>query len=186
MRDQARRDAGAFTPGGTNMTLSNVTKVALVAIGLALAGGSPASAEDNNVFMLRVKNETNAAVGDDGRRLQLSVYRYDDGKRGRLLETKTIDPGDWKKHEVRIENCSKTKRRAFVVRSLNASGDVGPEVVSGVIRMKMTGLCYYWELEYTSFTDVGGDPFEVIKRKIGGMRQFEVLVGCTKPGACEV
>lgn len=165
------------------MTRSNVVKAALVAIGLALAGGS--YAEAGGLFELRVGNNTNAADGDTGTRLKLSIYKYHDGRRGSLLESKTIEPGEWKQHKVRIESCDNTKRRAFVVQSVSASGAVGPEVASGVIRVKMTGLCFYWEMEFTDFNDVSGDQFEVIKRKIGGAQVMEVIAGCTKPGACE-
>jgi hypothetical protein len=150
---------------------------------MILAISSPAAADE--LFRLVFGNNTaSASSTDEGSRLRVSIYRYKDGERKKLLAQKTVEPGKTRKHEERI-NCGNTTRREFVIETLAADGSVSRMIAGGVAKWKVDAVCLGTAIEFERIGEDLNDAFVIRKRKDGGFSTLVVRVDCEVAGKCE-
>ncbi len=150
---------------------------------LILTAASPAQADE--LFRLVFANDTaSASPTDEGSRLRVSVYRYKDGERKKLLAQKTVEPGKSRKHEERI-NCGNTTRREFVIETLAADGGVSRMIAGGVAKWKVDAVCLGTAIDFERIGEDLNDAFVISKKKDGGFSTMYVHVDCAAAGRCE-
>lgn len=165
------------------MTRVRTGAAALLGGVLILAASSPAQADE--VFRIIFGNNTaSASATDEGSRLRVSIYRYKDGERKKLLAQKTVEPGKTRKHEERI-NCGNTTRREFVIETLAADGSVSRMIANGVAKWKVDVLCLSTAIDFERIGDDPNDAFTIWKKKDGGFGAMYVRVDCAAAGKCE-
>ncbi len=136
------------------MKITNSRKIAIAL--LALVGifsvVGPAAANANFYFYL--KNKTNN-TGDNGTRLKVNIYHYNNGQRGSLQKSAIVSAGLYHSFSFHFSDCSKTKHREYEVLPIDSADAEGAVIQSGRIRMKTSDGCNSTHMEFQS--KVAGD-----------------------------
>ncbi len=167
------------------MLNSKKIAIALLAlVGIFVVAG-PATADTNTVFSLKVFNKTEKkADADKGTKILLSLYDYNNKKRGSLQDHRIINPGEMTNIDFKFSSCYKTKHREFVINTVDSNNKVLREIAYSRIRMQIKDGCFASEVEFQDFTDIPGDNFKLTKDRSNGLR-FKVYVKCESAGSCE-
>ncbi len=83
------------------MMHSKKIAIALLALVGIFAVAAPAMA---STLKLRVYNKTNEAVGDDGTKIKVWVFKYDNGRRD-LQKSQIAKPGEKSKFKFNFTDC---------------------------------------------------------------------------------
>ncbi len=163
-------------------------KIAIAAL-LTLVGifsvAGPAAAGAAN-FYFHLKNKTNKNTGDDGTRLKVNIYHYNNGQRGSLQKSAIVSAGYYHSFAFHFSDCSKTKHREYEVLPIDSAGAEGAVIGSGRMRMKTSDGCNSTHMEYQGFT-AGGNfaNYSCVRELSGTVHRFTVTVKCRSAGNCE-
>ncbi len=156
----------------------------LVALVGTFAVAAPAIAMK---FKLYVYNNTGEkADKDEGTKIQVSIYKYSNGKIGSLKETMIISP---KVNEATgigkfIFNTAigNTQHRRYLIKTVDNDGKIGKAIGSGRVMMRVKTSSSKLKLE--DIVDFKNDNFTTTTN-IKFRDSIYVYVTCNKAGVCE-
>jgi len=169
------------------MSSKKIAIALLTLVGIFAVAGPAMAKTVNEKIYLRVSNSTDAkAKNDEGTRIKVWIYYYDNGQRGSLQETKIVNKGGVEVFGFKFTDCYKTKHREFVIRAIDSAGKNVAKIASSRFRMTTKDGCFNEEFEFQGFTDVATDNFKVSKTVKGTNDVVgHVHVKCHSAGNCE-